>query len=929
MKVTIAPYGIVTFGTWNVNADGNWSDATKWDTNPKVPSAAGDRATFGVGTALRTVTLDANETNGTVLFTNNNSFVIANSGKKLALDNSGSGAAVNVTAGTANAIQTAVALNDNATVSVSANKSLAISGVVSNASAAKSLTVSGAGTLSLSGNNTYGPAASSGFGTALSGGGTLQVGNNNALGAGDVSVSVSGTLQAGAAVTLPNNIDIAPGATATVDNNGNNLTLGGVISDSGALTKVGSGKLTLNGNNTYSGNTTVNAGVLSISSPNNVANTPTIILNGGDLLGSGTFTANKDIGIGSAVGNVGTNAFIDVASGQAFTLGGVIASAGNSGVNNLIVNSGAGNNGTLILSGANTFNGTTAISNGTLQVATTLALRYSTLNYDSGTLTFDSSISTATLGGLSGATSSQNLGLTNLAGSPLTLSVVDNGATNVYGGNLSDAGLLGSLTKDGSGSLTLSNANYTGNTTVNLGSLNIIGGTFGSSSSTFAVQGTSGTVQTAAATVSGGTLNANQVNIGISANQYGATLTIDGTANATFTTGVNIGAGGDTAGGLIINTSGNVGLGAAVPARDNGPGLEVSNGVVTATSVDVQGAGTATFCNANLNVSGGSLTIGTGASSGAFKVGDATAGTGHGGNVTVNGGTLTYLGTDGLLAGNGAGTTPHGNVTINGGIANLTGVTLNAGNIAGVTSTLTVNGGTLYLGSVGLVTNPSVGGTVSVTLSNGVVGALAVWSSSADIALTGNATFKAADASSVAHNITLSGVLSGAGGLTKTGNGTLMLSGANIYTGNTTVNAGTLELAQPSLFTNSTVSVASGATLKLDFATTNLVTGLVLNGTTKPLGVYNHTTDPTFLAGTGSIRVGINPNSPFMAFSVSSGILTLSWPTNAGWTLQQQTNSLSIGLSTNWVDVPGSTGITSTNITMDPTKPTVFYRLKL
>ena len=46
-------------------------------------------------------------------------------------------------------------------------------------------------------------------------------------------------------------------------------------------------------------------------------------------------------------------------------------------------------------------------------------------------------------------------------------------------------------------------------------------------------------------------------------------------------------------------------------------------------------------------------------------------------------------------------------------------------------------------------------------------------------------------------------------------------------------------------------------------------------------------------------------------------------------TLQQQTNSLSTGLGTNWVNVAGSASITSTNITIDPAKPTVFYRLIL
>jgi autotransporter-associated beta strand protein len=616
-------------------------------------------------------------------------------------------------------------------------------------------------------------------------------------------------------------------------------------------------------------------------------------------------------------------------SGQSFQVDSVIASAGNSGVNNLIINSLPGDTGAVILNGANTFGGTTVISNGTLQVMNASALQNSTLNYDTGVLLFDGSLTSATFGGLAGSTASQNIVLTNLSGAAVTLAVGRNNATTVFGGNVSD---IGALTKAGTGTLTLSNANYIGNTTVSLGTLSILGGTNGSSASTFAVQGNSGTAATASATVSGGTLLASQVNIGTAGNQFGAALTISGTANATFSTGVNIGAAGNTGGNLTINTASNVVLGVAVAARDNGGGLIISNGTVTATSLDVVGAGTASVGNANVTVAGGSLTIGNAGSSGAFKVGDATGGTGHGGTLNVSGGALTYLGTDGLLAGNNAGTTPHGNVNLTGGTTTLTGVTLNAGNIAGVTSTLTVGGvnvPVLYLGAVGLVLNPSTGGTVSVTLSNAVVGAVADWSSSAPMTLNGIATLKCADVSSVAHNITLSGVLSGAGGVTKIGGGTLTLSALNTYTSNTVVSAGTLELAQASLFTNSTVSVSNGATLKLDFTTTNVVAGLILNGVSKPAGVYKNSTDPSFISGTGSIMVvpSINPNPPVMGISVSGNIMTLSWPTNAGWILQS--NSVELASSSAWFNYPanGAVDVTTINVTINPAKTNVFFRM--
>ena len=82
------------------------------------------------------------------------------------------------------------------------------------------------------------------------------------------------------------------------------------------------------------------------------------------------------------------------------------------------------------------------------------------------------------------------------------------------------------------------------------------------------------------------------------------------------------------------------------------------------------------------------------------------------------------------------------------------------------------------------------------------------------------------------------------------------------------------------------------------------------------------------IAVDGSIAVvsTVNPNPTNITTSVSGNILTLSWPADhQGWTLQQNTNGIA---STNWQNVAGSTGTTSTNITIDPTVPSIFYRLK-
>jgi fibronectin-binding autotransporter adhesin len=170
------------------------------------------------------------------------------------------------------------------------------------------------------------------------------------------------------------------------------------------------------------------------------------------------------------------------------------------------------------------------------------------------------------------------------------------------------------------------------------------------------------------------------------------------------------------------------------------------------------------------------------------------------------------------------------------------------------------------------------------------------------------------------------------GGLTKIGSGILTLGGANTYTGNTTVNEGRLVIQQPTLSSNSTVTVADSAVLELAFpgSETVQVAGLVLNGVPKSAGVYNSTTDPTYLQGAGSLRIGpALPTTPTnITYSVSGNVLTLTWPGSyLGW--YAQSNAQSVTSPSSWFDIPGSQSATNLTITINPGRSNVFYRMHL
>jgi autotransporter-associated beta strand protein len=763
----------------------------------------------------------------------------------------------------------AVAFNDAG----SASSPISLVGALSPVSvtvntSAKNYTFSGAG--SLGGSATLsksGPAtliissANSYTGATTVSGGVLDVQNSTALGAGAVTVSSgaavavdgsglaigepiaingAGITNGGVllnlanantwsgAVTLTGNsrINSAAGtftlsggslsgpASLAVGGSGN-ITISGAITATGQLSKDGSGTLLLSGANTYPGGTTVAAGVLGISNEGTSAGSlgavpasviaTNVILNGGDLLGSATvaLNANRGLGLGPIAGSAGTNGLIDAASGQTFTINGLIASAGNTGANNLIVNSGPGNGGTVLLGGANTFTGTTVVSNGFLQVANPLALLFSTVNYNNqgGSLVFDPSLTAATLGGLTG---SQNLGLTNLGSGAVALSVGSNNASTTFSGGLTDAGLGGSLNKLGGGTLVLTGpSSYSGATTVSGGVLQLnSGGVING--------GAAGVLANAGAqlVVNGGSLTASASgNIGT-----GSSGLLVSAGSAAFNGGLTTDLGGDnvnlievtggtlTAASLTLGRTSLINNSTQPTAGSTADGLYVDGGTVNLTgNLNIGNTSTAVESSANARMDAGSLTVG-----GTVYIG--LNNTGRWSDLDVNGGTLsvpdtaTGISVGGAYAGEEV-------LLVRAGTATTGKITLGQTGDGGGAYNVDLTGGSLYVGAGGLT--QSGGGTATIILAGGVLGATANWSSALPMTL-GGSTLLAADASGVAHNITLTGVLGGST-LAKTGGGTLTLSGASTYNGATTISSGTL-LVNGSIGSGA-VTVASGATL--------------------------------------------------------------------------------------------------------------------
>ena len=157
------------------------------------------------------------------------------------------------------------------------------------------------------------------------------------------SVAVSGniTVDSGVAGSEQIALNVGLGGTVNVETSGDTLTLSGVVSGSNGLTKAGSGTLTLTGQNTYTGGTTISDGVLQI----------------GDGSTAGSLSGNVVIS-GSAAGAL----TFDTPTGANLTCSGSISGSGAGGVT-------MAGPGEVTLSGNLSFDGSLVVSAGQLTLS--------------------------------------------------------------------------------------------------------------------------------------------------------------------------------------------------------------------------------------------------------------------------------------------------------------------------------------------------------------------------------------------------------------------------------------------------------------------------------------------------------------------------------------------------------------------------------
>jgi len=431
------------------------------------------------------------------------------------------------------------------------------------------------------------------------------------------------------------------------------------------------------------------------------------------------------------------------------------------------------------------------------------------------------------------------------------------------------AGISSTSTAGGTDTVAL-NIGLTATETFNIGGTTLIDitgaisgtlrGIIKTGAGTLAYNSPAGNTYTGLTTVSGGTLRLNTsnqivdtasvtVNVGAAFDLNGHDETI---ANLTLTGGtVNSGIG-------TLTLSGNVTSNAATPSST---------------------------INGNLNLVGATpkVTVNSG-----IAINDLLIA------ATVSGSSLTKFGLGTLvLSGNNAAYT--GTIKVSSGVLDVQhSAALGSGPV------LVQKGTTLQVDGDGL----TIGNSLTLAIAGGAtlknLGGSNTWSGPTTIPFT--STINVA-----AGTLTINGGISGAGGLTKSGNGALVLPSANSYMGITTVSAGVLDVQTPAaLGNNASITVAAAGTLQIDGA------GLDFNKTLNLSGTFANVNGSNIWSGkistraaTSTVNVGAGHSLTLSGIVSGLGGLTVN-KSGSGTLILTNTNTYTGGTKVNGGMLSGS-----------------------
>lgn len=760
-----------------------------------------------------------------------------------------------------------ITFGDGSALGIDTSNASGIVTLTSQITGAKGITKLGTGTLTLNpgSNNSF-----TGITTVL--GGTLQLGTTNRttipaasgfdvqdgiLDLGGKSITLSAAFQATTAhpnpalswapfLTQPSRVTFAGGIVqnGTIINNtsasgfdsiydAQSGTVSANLSGSAMLWKTTPGTLTLTGNNSYSGGTRIAKGTLILGHANGLGTSGDIEFKNGTL----KYGAGVTTDLSARFKNSYSAISIDT-NGQTITFANPIDASNASGLKKT-------GSGTLILSSGNSsYTGGTWVEEGTLQTNADGVLSGSNdLTVKAGAVvdlngTSQSIGNFYSLGG-NGTVSIVN----NMSGTQSTLTI--NGSnTSQFGGILADntsgTGTL-ALIKAGNGRLTLSGANtFTGPTTASSGSLEL------ASASGPAISGN--------LTVAYGTWLLMSAD-----NQFGpnATLHLDGEI-------------------VLQNTEQSI-------AVLTGGGVVQNDHLYSPLGVVANGTATLTISNSIADTFSG-LIRDNAAGNGKvalIKTGNGTF------TLTIDnsftGGTTVIAGTLALAGGNGARTAGAGTLTINsGGTVNASAGVNNFGYVGtspGTAIPIVIKGGLLisnndnHLNSLtmdsGTVGGGAGGSGLYMGISNSVEPTITSLANTNLALISSNITpvntigIDVANGSA-ATDLLITGVITNAygatGGITKTGNGTLVLTATASYSGATTISAGTLQLGDGTSGHNGSINSSSS----------------IVNNATLAFNISGNMTHSRAISGTGNLTKTGNGTVTMAANNTYEGTTTIN-----------------------------------------------------